>query len=176
MKFSFSRAELSKSGKFLAGLVVAFFGLSLLSKLAPLEAVEGFVASVALAGLGLLGIGGSLEAGPGVEPVVMRVAGLSNPVAIGYLCTGLLETMVLASAVLASFGIPWKKRLKGAGLGVLISFIFNILRIDLTLLMVRWQGLEIGELAHDLFFRLALFLTVAGYYAGWFWQSAGPRK
>ena len=172
MRFSFSREELRKAGKFLAGLVVAFFGLSLLAKAIPLEAIEWFVASVALRSLGLFGVSGTLKAG---EPVVMQLTGLQNPVAISYLCTGLLETLVLVSAILASFGIPWKERLKGAAGGVLISFIFNIIRIDATILVIRAQGLGVGELTHDWLFRIALFLTVAGYYAWWFRRTTSTK-
>src|SRR3989338_2458473 len=131
MRFSFSREELRKSGKFLAGLVVAFFGLSLLSKLVPLEAVEALVADTVLATLAPLGWQGTLDAS--VEPVVLRFTGFSNPVSISYLCTGLLETIVLVSAVLASFGIPWKERLKGAAGGAPISFLFYIICIDATI-------------------------------------------
>jgi len=168
-QFNFSHEELRKSGKFLAGFVAAFFVLGVVSLLVPLQAVEEGVARIVLATLGLTGWQGTLDAAK--EPVVLRLEGLANPISISYLCTGLLETLVLVAAVLASFGIPWKKRWQGALGGLFISFIFNILRIDVTLLVVRAQGLAVGELAHDWLFRLALFLTVAGYYAAWFWWA-----
>ncbi|MBS3063304.1 MAG: exosortase/archaeosortase family protein [Candidatus Diapherotrites archaeon] len=172
MQFRFSKAELRKAGKFLAGFVAAFFALNFLARLVPLEAIEGLVAGAALAGLNFFGVNGVLLAG---EPVLLQVEGLALPVAISYLCTGLLETIVLVSAVLASFGIPWRERVKGAGLGILISFIFNIIRIDGTILMIKAQGLVLGELTHDLFFRAFLFLSIAGYYAWWFRRSTRQR-
>ncbi len=171
LRFDFSREELRKTGKFLAGLVVVFLGLGFLSRLVPLVAVEAGVANLVLLTLGLADWRGTLDVS--AEPVVLHLAGLDNPVAIGYLCTGLLEALVLTAAILASFGLPWRARVKGALGGIIASIIFNIVRIDLTLVAVRALGLELGELTHDLFFRLALFLTVAGYYAWWFWRATG---
>ncbi len=166
LRFDFSREELRKAGKFLAGFLAVFFALGFVSLLVPLQLVEEGVARTVLGTLGAVGWQGTLDAAQ--EPVVVRMDDFPDPIGISYLCTGLLETLVLVAAVLASFGIPWQKRWQGALGGLFISFIFNIIRIDATLLIVRAQGLGVGELAHDWLFRLALFLTVAGYYAVWF--------
>lgn len=87
---------------------------------------------------------------------------------ISWLCTGVLEIIVLISAILASFGIGWGKRAKGIIIAVVVGVIFNILRITITVGIVLSQNINMIELAHDLLFRAILFVYIVGVYVLWF--------
>lgn len=164
-KFSLSKEETIKVGKFLLGLVIAFLILSFLISLIPLQFVEYFYASASLFLLNLAGIGGEVIF---QLPVLILLHNYSDSIAITYLCTGLLELVILVAAIIASFGIEPRKRLLGIGGAVIVTALFNIARIFLSIYIIIIFGLQFGELSHDLLFRLFLFSVIAGYYTIWF--------
>ena len=49
-------------------------------------------------------------------------------IVISWLCTGVLEIIVLVSAIVASFGIGWRKKAVGIAGAVILGIIFNLLR------------------------------------------------
>ncbi len=161
----FSKKESIKTGKFLLGFGASFLALSALLFFVPLEWIEFFFAAATLLLLNALGFAGEIVFG---EPVLIQLQALSLPIAITYLCTGLLEAVVVVSAVAASFGIPAKKRIVGVALGLLAIVAFNVVRIVASILIIIFLGLDAGEFSHDLLFRIFLFATIAGYYFFWF--------
>lgn len=89
-------------------------------------------------------------------------------VAVSFLCTGLLEFAVLTSALLASAGIRWRYRIYGVVLAVPFVFGINALRILISFQTILTSSVEFAEVVHNLFFRVALFISVAGFYGVWF--------
>lgn len=162
-KFGFEKKDLADAARFVITLLVFFIAINFLASLIPLELIEFFVAQISFFFLGLLGFSYEILL---QEPVLVLLE--TQAIQISYLCTGLLETIVLVSAVLASHGISWKKRIQGALAGIAVSLAFNVLRIDLTVLIVHGFGIAVAEFGHDFLFRLVLFLVVAGYYFAWF--------
>lgn len=161
----FSKRESIKTGKFLLGLLISFLVLNWLSNLIPLEWIELFFAQITLFFLNLFGFVGEIALG---EPVIINLEQISKPIAISYLCTGLLETVIILSAVITSFGIKIQKRAIGV-IGALIAIvIFNVLRIVTSILIIIFFGLDIATFSHDVLFRIFLFVSVAGIYFIWF--------
>ena len=161
----FSKKESLKTGKFLLGFGVCFLVLSALLFFAPLSWFEYFFAAVSFFVLNLLGFGGEIVFG---EPVLLRLSALPQPIAISYLCTGLLEAVIVASAVASSFGISAKKRALGVLAGIFAITIFNTARIVASILVIIFAGIDAAVFSHDLLFRVFLFAAVGGYYFAWF--------
>ena len=156
---------MAAAGKFLLGLAVFFSVISFALWLIPLKAVELFFAAPVLEALKLFGFSGSIDAAN--EPVRIILDASAIPIAISYLCTGLMEIAIIASAVLASFGISLQKRIVGVAAGILAIIIFNFIRILASVLIILWFGLDIGGFSHDLLFRIFLFIVIAGFYFAW---------
>ena len=162
--------EAQKGAAFLLGFVVAFAFLSALIALVPLEFFEMGVAGAVAS---LLSLGGAHPEIIFQEPVLILLRG--EQIQISYLCTGLLEMLVLVSAVVASFGIARRERLLGAFGAVAVTFAFNQARIIATIHAVFGMGPEIGEIFHEFFFRAFLFLVIVGYYALWFFWATRKK-
>ena len=94
---------------------------------------------------------------------------------ISWLCTGALEIIILIGAIIASFGVSWKKKAIGIAAAIILGVIFNLLRIIITINLILSQNLQTVELAHDLLFRLILFVYIVAVYVGWFYFST-PKK
>jgi len=89
-------------------------------------------------------------------------------VVISWLCVGVLEIIILISAILASFGINNKKKAIGVIAAVILGIIFNLIRIWITVNLILTQSTETIELAHDLLFRVVLFVYIVAVYVVWF--------
>ncbi len=160
------RTEAVKGGKFLLVLIVSYVILSLVIGLIPLEWIELLLAKAVLFFLGLTGMQGEIVF---QEPVLIYFENFS--VQISYLCTGLMEFILLVSAVTATEGIKRKKKVFGIiGAGI-ATFLFNIMRIAITISLIQGSSMEEIELTHDVLFRLSLFVLVAGYYFLWYYFS-----
>lgn len=162
--------------KFLAGTIAVFVLLhTLVSLLVPLELAELFFAQSAKIFVGFFGVQGTIQQG---EPalIFLQGAGIETPISISYLCTGLLEMLILVAAVAASFGIETRKRAIGILGAVLATAAFNIFRITASILLIVFSGLQAAEFGHEILFRGFLFVTIAGYYAVWFgWATRGSK-
>ncbi len=97
-------------------------------------------------------------------------------IVISWLCTGVLEIIILVSAMIASFGIKFEKKLVGIGVAIFSGIIFNFIRIWITLNIIMLQNAEVFELAHDLLFRLTLLLYIIIVYVIWFNWAEGKIK
>lgn len=170
------RTEAKIALKFLAGTALVFAALHIVfSLLVPLWLVEAFYANLAVFLAGIFGLHGGIITAPGEEPVLIFLLGVGMPVSISYLCTGLLEMLLLVAAVAASFGIEIRKRMLGIAGAVAATMLFNILRITASILLIAYAGLGIAELGHEILFRLFLFVTIAGYYTWWFRWATGKE-
>lgn len=169
----FSRKESVKTGKFLLGFAVSFFVLNAFFLLVPLELVELFFAQVSLFFLNIFGFAGEIVFG---EPVLIQLESVSQPIGISYLCTGILETVIIVSAVVSSFGIGTKKRLLGVVTALLAVVSFNVARIVASILIIIFFGLDVAGFSHDVLFRVFLFASIAGFYYYWFlWAVKGKQ-
>lgn len=84
------------------------------------------------------------------------------------LCTGFLEMLILAGAILATEGATWKKRIAGALAGIFGVLVLNQARIVATALLIL-GGAQTGlvDIAHNVFFRLFLLASIVGLYYAW---------
>jgi len=87
---------------------------------------------------------------------------------ISWLCSGVLEIIILVSAIIASFGISWKKKIIGIIIATIIGYVFNIFRIWVTLNIILTQNAQVFEIAHDTLFRIVLFVYIIVVYVLWF--------
>ncbi len=173
--FSFrapSQHEFAVAGKFLFFLAVSFIALNVFVSLFPLEFFEIIFAVPTAFFLGLFGLQAQLVFG---EPVKILVEGLDLPVAITYLCTGLLEWIVLCSAIAATTEVNAKKRLAGIAAGTFGIFAFNLFRINFSILAIIFLGQSVAGFSHDVFFRVFLFFSVAGFYYVWLKQAVKTK-
>lgn len=95
---------------------------------------------------------------------------------ISWLCTGLLEIIILASTILATFGVKLKEKIEGIIVAIIVGFIFNLIRIMITISIILTQNAQTFELAHDLLFRATLFLYIVIFYVIWFSWSIKKNK
>lgn len=153
------------AGKFVLLLIVFFAALLFASSLVPLNFFEKATAYSSNALYGLIGIRGTVQAEEG--EVFIQIAEGPKIIFSG-LCTGLLETIVLASAIAATFEISRRKRLFGIIIGAICVFLFNLLRIAITTLAILASPVGVAEFTHNVLFRVFLFFAIAGLYAGWY--------
>jgi len=167
--FSFERKDTINTGRFLLYFVFLYLIFStLFFFIAPLQSVEGFVAGATFSFLQAIGYSGKIVL---QEPVLIE---LDNGVkiVISELCTGLMEMFIIASAILASAGISWRKRIFGALASIIVLQLFNFARIFSTILVIlSGNPIEIIEFTHNILFRVFLFIVIAGSYIVWLYFS-----
>ncbi|MBU2099845.1 archaeosortase/exosortase family protein [Candidatus Micrarchaeota archaeon] len=150
-----------KGGKFLLVLIGVYVFLSVLFYLIPLEWIEFVIAKTVV-----LFSGGKIVS---QEPVLILFENFT--IQISYLCTGLMEFILLASALAATEGVENKKKVLGIiGAGI-ATFLFNITRIIITISLISTSSMQTIELAHNVLFRVSLFVLIAGYYFFWYYFS-----
>ncbi len=104
---------------------------------------------------------------------VITIASLDYPIYINFLCTGILEFALLASAILASTSVSWKKRLIGVLLAIPLVILFNIIRISFTTYLITALNLSWASFFHGFLFRFFLVIIVLGFY--WLWLKRCTR-
>lgn len=171
-KSIFSKEELLKGARFALTLGVIFFALDYILS-TQLEWIEHEIALAVSFILGIFGITSTVTAG---EPALILVQGIPFPIAISYLCTGILETAVLAAAIAATLEIKARKRLIGIAAAIAGVQLFNIMRILATIAIILNFNLELAEIGHEILFRLFLFMAIAGFYAAWLWWANNSGK
>ena len=171
--FSFNKEDRDKGAKFLGAMLVLFFALNFLFSL-PLIGIEYVIASIVSFVLNLFGIANATAF---EEPALILIHNIDVPIAISYLCTGILETALLVAAIATSFGISTKKRLLGIAGAIAGIQLFNLFRILTTIFLIINFNLEVAELGHELLFRLFLLIVIAGFYSLWFfWATKKETK
>ncbi len=175
LRFSFERQDAVKTGRFVLYFLLAYLAASLaVEALFPIQAIELFVANNVLSFLQGAGYSGSVEAGE--TAIISLEAG--PQIEISELCTGVMETLIIVSAIVASVGIAWKKRLFGAAAAGLTTIAFNYVRIIVTaMLILGTSDISLISFTHNVLFRTFLFLTIAVLYIAWFyWAVRGEFK
>ena len=84
------------------------------------------------------------------------------------LCTGYLEMVVLAGLIVASEDRTVRSRLIGIIGGFLVIFFINPFRVAWTISIIRSSSLDTAMFAHDVMFKLFLFVFLVGYYILWY--------
>ena len=163
--FAWSEHDLRIAGKFIFFFAASFAIINSVVSFFDIVFFEALFAAPTSFFLSLIGFENTLALG--TEPVTMTIAGLENVIAFTYLCTGLLEWMIITSAILASTEAKTEKRLKGVLFATIGVFAFNLFRINASILAVLFIGLEAASFSHDIFFRVFLFLSIAGFYYAW---------
>jgi len=146
-------------------LVFLIFLLVLIPLLAPLWDFFGVVnAHSARAILGSFGIESKVSG----NILTTSVNGEDIDFVISQICSGDIEIALLVALLLASFDVVLSWRLIGSIVGAFVFLLINPLRIGLTLLITVKTNLEVGDLAHNVLFRLFLFLLLVFYYFLWY--------
>ncbi len=166
---SFTKDDAVKTGRFLAFFIIVYLALSISIRFfAPIIVIEQWVAENVLAFLQFLGHNGYVALG---ETAVIHLEG-GQAIEISELCTGLMETLIIASAIIASAGIDWRKRLFGSVSAGLATIVLNYARIVFTtLLIVGTADLALISFTHNILFRAFLLISIAGMYMLWFWWA-----
>ncbi|MCD6478429.1 MAG: exosortase/archaeosortase family protein [Candidatus Diapherotrites archaeon] len=157
--------QLLIAARFLGVFIASFILVNIAISFVPIEIFEYAVALLSAKMLELLGYSTSIVLG---EPVKILLNNM-HEIEISYLCTGLLESTVIVSALIASLGISIKKRVIGIIAGLAFVNVLNIFRIVITANAIAgMQDVAIVDFIHNLLFKVVLFVGVACYYALWF--------
>ena len=169
LEFLLNKEEGIKGLKFLAATLLVFLALNFIFSI-PLAFVEFIIAEKISFVLSLFGVSSEVIF---QEPALLLIhnANVPMPIAISYLCTGILETALLIAAIAASYGIEIRKRVIGIAAAAIAIFIFNLLRILATIFLIINFNLSVAEFGHEVLFRMFLFVVIAGFYAAWFWLA-----
>lgn len=163
----FEKEHAGKAAKFLLLLIGFYIVFTVIFYfIISIQSIEFFTAQITLKIFEALGYSGKIILGNPVQIVFPFIT-----VLITELCTGLLEFSIVASAVLATSEVSWKKRIIGFIGAAIITALFNFARITFVLLALINSGIQQAELAHDLLFRISLLFVIVGYYALWFYLS-----
>lgn len=164
-----------KKALFFLFLFILFFSLFYLvfGKTPIANYINCFYGLVSSFILSILGISNSFVFDTATKSSTIFVSKLTEPITLGFLCTGILEFCLLASAIAASAGIVVKKRVFGVLLAIPIIFVFNTTRIVLTSLIILGGNLSFANFVHGLLFRLFLIIVIIGTY--YFWFKANTR-
>ena len=165
------KEEKKKALKFLASFAVIFlllYGTSFLY----LDLIEIGLARVLLLLLSFFGQSGWIASF--TDPVIVSLSSLQFQ--LSFLCTGLTEFFVLTAAILSSYGLEGRKKMWGLIGAFDVVVVFNLVRILVTINLLENASLEVADLAHDLLFRISLFLAIAGFYALWFYWATREKK
>ncbi len=136
-----------------------------------IQPFEQFTASTALRVLESLGVHGNISSFQ--EPIIISVQ--KSSIQLSELCTGMLETILLAAAILASVEISWKKRVVGIVAGIFAAQAFNLVRVVATIENIISTSQAFAELTHDVLFRLSLLVVIAGFYFVWLKWALGEK-
>ncbi|MCX8190447.1 MAG: exosortase/archaeosortase family protein [Candidatus Diapherotrites archaeon] len=162
------KKELLASAKFLIFFLISFSIIFIIFSFLPIEIFEFFTAKISAAILEAVGYSTKIITD---EPVKI-IVNSKHTIEISYLCTGIIETIVVVSAVAASLGISLKKRLIGALAGAIFVNVLNILRIIVTIVAIsNLKDIGFVDFIHNVLFRATLFVGIAVYYAVWFFAS-----
>jgi exosortase/archaeosortase family protein len=163
--FKIDNSDAVKTGRFLVFFIITYLALSLIVSLIPIITIESGIANAELGIVSIFGLQGNVA----VQETALINLGNGATIQISELCTGIQELLILVSAIIASIGIAWKKRIIGAVLGAVIAVLFNFFRITATILVIAsTKDLGTIEFTHNILFRVFLFATIAVAYIAWF--------
>lgn len=102
---------------------------------------------------------------PAENPIQFWMNG--KHIEISPLCSGLLEMILLASAIIVTPTASIRKKTIGIITGVFILYTFNLVRIVVTLLQLEHASFSFAEITHDILFRVILIIGFALLYSAW---------
>ncbi|MCX6800809.1 MAG: exosortase/archaeosortase family protein [Candidatus Diapherotrites archaeon] len=175
------KSQLRQFEFFILGFVLFYLIVSAIVSIVPqsfFEALTGMTLKSLLALQGLE-VSGAIKAVEGFGEVFVLQIGsgtAAKEIIISWLCSGTFEIIILACAILASFGVEWRKKFHGIAVAIIAGYFFNLIRVWLTVNIVLTQNIQIVEFAHDLLFRAVLFLYITGFYILWFFWAVGATE
>ncbi|MBM3282219.1 MAG: exosortase/archaeosortase family protein [Candidatus Diapherotrites archaeon] len=86
---------------------------------------------------------------------------------ISPLCAGMMEMILLASVMMATRTVSRMKKIKGIVVGIALVYVFNLLRIVITVQQLIHASFSFAEFTHDWLFRGLLFVGLIGIYYAW---------
>ena len=152
---------------FILGFVLAYLVLTGITYLIPEIFFDMLTGIGAKALLQLQGLNVVELIGENYQMLVGS-ASTSKTIIISWLCSGVLEIIILVSAMLASFGITWRKKFIGIIFAIIVGYVFNLLRVWTTINIILTQDIATIEFAHDFLFRAVLFIYIMIFYVAWF--------
>ena len=158
-----------KGGKFLIILIIAFIAISLGMQFSgAAQGMQSVIANNVSSIFNSFGYQTTLE-----ENIISFP---NYDIRISELCTGLLELIILISAIIASIIVSLKKRLLGVMGAIAFVYVINLLRIIISINIILNGNLQAAEFAHDLLFRISLIVVIVGFYGIWFWFATNQKK
>jgi exosortase/archaeosortase family protein len=159
---------------FVLGFVLFYLILSEIVYAFPKGFFENFVGVQVNFLLNLIGIKTQIIVGESFDIHLIESGKL---VIVSWLCTGILEMIILISTMIVTFGVRAKEKIIGIILALILGHFFNLLRILITIQIIITQNAQTFEFAHDLLFRATLFLYIVIIYALWFsWSIKKAKK
>jgi exosortase/archaeosortase family protein len=107
--------------------------------------------------------------------ISVDVMGSETDFIVSQLCSGDVEIALLVALIIASFDVALFWRILGAVFGAILILLLNPLRIALTVMITQNQGMEAGDVAHSIIFRLFLFVLLVSYYFVWYHLCKGRK-
>jgi exosortase H (IPTLxxWG-CTERM-specific) len=80
-------------------------------------------------------------------------------------CTGLYEMLIFLAAIIA-YPSSWRKKLIGAGLGIPLLYLINIIRMIFISLVGNWSP-RTFEFMHLYFWQVAMILIILSVWVLW---------
>lgn len=159
---------------FVLGFVFFYLLLTEIAYAFPKGFFENFVGLQVNFLLNLIGVNTIVTSG---EVFEMFLPESQKLIIISWLCTGVLEVIILISTMIVTFGVRAKEKIIGIIIALILGHFFNLLRILITIQIIITQNAAAFELAHDLLFRATLFLYIVIVYALWFgWGIKKAKK
>jgi exosortase/archaeosortase family protein len=160
--------QIKSAGKFFL-LLIAIFAIILIASLfLPKNIFEDTTAKASNFFYSLFGIKGTIEKKDNTVSIQIEKG---PKIIFSELCTGFLETALLAAAIAATFEIKKRKRFFGIIVSIITIFFLNQLRIVATTIAILGTTIQIAEFAHNILFRIFLFIAIACLYAGWYYWA-----
>ncbi len=158
------KEEARKTGRFIALFVLIYLILSVaFTAVIPEALLQNFLADTTASFFN-----GTVSTEE--NPIVTLSSGVR--IEISPLCTGLTELFIIVAAIIASIGISLRKRLTGAAFAAIAVFLLNVFRIFATIAIILGSdSIAVVELAHNVLFRVFLFISIAAIYIAWFYWA-----
>ncbi|NMA44842.1 MAG: exosortase/archaeosortase family protein [Candidatus Diapherotrites archaeon] len=150
---------------FVLGFVLVYLILTEIVYAFPKGFFENFVGEQVNFLLNLSGIKTIVTNGQVFE---MFLPESEKTIIISWLCSGVLEIIILISTMIVTFGVRAREKIIGIISALILGHFFNLLRIMITIQIIITQNAQTFELAHDLLFRATLFLYIVIVYTLWF--------
>ena len=169
LQMSFAKEDAVKTGRFVLYFILFYLLLAVaVEAVLPMKTMEAGVAGNVLFFLQATGHSGQIA----VEDTAIILLDAGPSIEISELCTGLMETLIIVAAILASMGLSWKRRIAGALVAGILTVVLNHARIVFTTMLILGTGdISLIEFTHNVLFRVFLFVTIALVYIAWFFWA-----